>query len=53
MELSAVGHFRVHFCLYMKAILRAKSLLGISLFIHNEIRINYHNKLKTLHLDSL
>jgi len=35
-----ISEFRVH---YFKASLRAKSLLGISVFIHIEIRTNYHD----------
>ena len=42
---STIGHFRVHFSLYFKASLRAKSLLWISVFIHIQIiKTYYHNK---------
>ena len=34
----------VHFSLYFKASLHAKSFLRISVFIHIEITTNYHNK---------
>ena len=37
--LSRIGHFWVRFSLYFKACLNAKSLLGISVVIHIEIRI--------------
>ena len=40
----AIGHFWVHFGLYFKTSLRVNSLLQISVFIHIEIRTNYHNK---------
>ena len=39
-----LGHFRVHPSLHFKARLSAKSLLRKSVFIHVEIRTNYHNK---------
>ena len=39
-----IRHFRVHFSLYFKARLSAKSLLWRSVFIHIEIRTNCHNK---------
>jgi len=40
----AKGDFRVHLSLHLKARPSAKSLLWISVFIHIEIRTNYHNK---------
>jgi len=39
-----IGHFRVHLSLHFKARLSAKSLLWKSVFIHIEIRTNYHNQ---------
>ena len=42
--LCPIGHFRVHLSLHFKARLSAKSLLWKSVFIHIEIRTNYHNK---------
>ena len=39
-----IGHFRFHLSLHFKARLGAKSLLWKSVFIHIEIRTNYHNK---------
>ena len=41
---SSMGHFRVHLSPNFKARLSAKSLLWKSVFIHIEIRTNYHNK---------
>ena len=45
-----IGHFRVHLRLHLKARLSAKSLLLKSVFIHIEIRTNYHNKSFALRL---
>ena len=45
-----IGHFRVHLGLHFKARLSAKSLLWKSVFIHIEIRTNYHNKTFALRL---
>ena len=42
--ITAIGHFRISLSLYFKASLRAKSLLWMTVFIHIEIRTNYHNK---------
>ena len=39
-----IGHFRVHNSLHFKESLSTKSLLWKSVFIHIEIRTNYHNK---------
>ena len=39
-----IGHFQVHFILYFKARLRARSLFWRSVFIYIEIRNNCHNK---------
>ena len=41
---STISHFRVHFSLYFKASLHAKSLFWISVFIHIQNRSYYHNK---------
>ena len=45
-----IGHFRVHLILHFKARLSAKSLSWKSVFIHIEIRTNYHNKSFALRL---
>ena len=45
-----IGHFRVHLSLHFKARVSAKSLLWKSVFIHIEIRTNYHNKKFALRL---
>ena len=45
-----IGYFRVHLGLHFKASLGAKSLLWKSVFIHIEIRTNYHNKSFALRL---
>ena len=45
-----IGHFWVHLGLHFKARLSAKSLLWKSVFIHIEIRTNYHNKSFALRL---
>ena len=41
---TSIGHLRVHFSLYFKARLSAKSLSWQSVFTHTEIGTNYHNK---------
>ena len=43
-NVSYIGHFPVHLSLHFKARLSATSLLWKSVFIHNEIGTNYHNK---------
>ena len=48
--LRLIGRFWVHFSLYFKANPFAKSLLRISVFIHIEIRTDYHNRNLTLRL---
>ena len=49
-EWVTIGHYRVNLSLHFKARLSAKSLLWKSVFIHIEIRTNYHNKNLALRL---
>ena len=49
---DSVGHSRVHSSLHFKASLCEVSVTNISIFIHIEIKTNYHNKNFVLRLAS-